>query len=372
MAAVDYFLKIEGIKGESQDAKHKDEIDVESFSWGVSQTGARAGGGGGGAGKVRFQDFHFANLINKASPSLFLACASGEHIKQAVFVAEALNPKGQVGGPFFKYTFSDVLISSYSEAANDTVQDQASFAYASVKTETTPGAGAGITPAATGNLMFDPATGQATVVEGAEGLLTSGAVLNVDGILIGMSRGISEFSLTDVLGLISGPQPHLRLALTVREVRNLVEQPPVDQVNIELPPVDGLAPTAAVKPKKKPFRHILYWYGPTDLALTTDDFDRKARRFGRIQLDPEGDPAEKEFDLTRIVRRNGLDSIGIRIQSAMDRSHPEDDETDNDDPEGDDRQEAQDTTEDAERAGGPAALPPAAQFMLDLELFIVT
>jgi type VI secretion system secreted protein Hcp len=364
MAAVDYFLKIEGIKGESQDDKHKDEIDVQSFSWGVSQTVGRAGGGGAGAGKVRFQDFHFANLVSKASPSLFLACASGQHIKQAVFVGEALDPKGQVSGPFFKYTFSDVLISSYSEAGADAVQDAASFAYASVKTESTPGAGAGITPAATGDLMFDAATGRTTIVEGPDGLLTSGAVVSVDGVLIGMSRGLAEFDLSDVLGLISGPQPHLRVALTVREVRSL-DQPLVDQLA-----VDSLTPTAA-KPNKQLFRHNLYWYGPADLALTTDDFDREARRFGRIQLDPEGDAAEKEFDLTRLIRRNGLDSIGIRIQSALDRSNLRDD-SNNDDEEGDDQQATQDTTEDAQRAGAPPALPPAAQFTFDLELSIVT
>ena len=50
MAQVDYFLKLEGIKGESQDDKHRDEIDVLSFSWGVSQTGTMAFGGGAGAG----------------------------------------------------------------------------------------------------------------------------------------------------------------------------------------------------------------------------------------------------------------------------------------------------------------------------------
>ena len=58
MAAVDYFLKFDGIDGESADAKHKDEIDVESWSWGKT-TPARLGGWRGGAGKVSMQDFHF-------------------------------------------------------------------------------------------------------------------------------------------------------------------------------------------------------------------------------------------------------------------------------------------------------------------------
>lgn len=364
MAAVDYFLKIEGIKGESTDDKHKDEIDVESFSWGVSQAGRFSAGGGGGAGKVVFQDFRFVKSISKASPVLFQACASGEHIKQAVFVGEALDPRG-AAGPFLKYTFSDILISSYAEAAADTVQDSASIAFASVKTETTPGAGAGIPPKTIGNVAFDPATGQATVVEGPSGVLTSGPLFNVDGILIGLSRGLAEFDLGDVLGLVSGPSPHMRLALTVREVRT-GEQPPSDQVTGELAQTAATA-TDGAKPKKL-FRHRLYWYGPTDLELTAEDFDRKARRFGRIQLDPEGDAAEKEFDLTRIVRRNDLSSLGIRIQSAMDRTNLED-ESDNDDPEAEDQQELQDAAED-ERSGRPAAMPLASQFSVELALFI--
>ena len=87
MALVDYFLKIDGIPGESQDAKHKDEIQVLSFSFGESQAGTMAFGGGGGAGKVQMQDFHFMMNVNKASPKLFLNCATGAHIGNAVLTA---------------------------------------------------------------------------------------------------------------------------------------------------------------------------------------------------------------------------------------------------------------------------------------------
>ena len=76
MAAVDYFLKIDGIDGESQDAKHKNEIHIESWSFGATQGGTSGSGGGGGAGKVSMQDFHFVMGVNKASPKLMLACAS--------------------------------------------------------------------------------------------------------------------------------------------------------------------------------------------------------------------------------------------------------------------------------------------------------
>src|SRR5262249_11309650 len=85
MAAVDYFLIFDGIKGETEDAKMKGKgaIDVESWSWGESQSGTHASGGGGGGGKVAMQDFHFVMKVNRASPELFLACAGGRHIKSA-------------------------------------------------------------------------------------------------------------------------------------------------------------------------------------------------------------------------------------------------------------------------------------------------
>ena len=71
MAAVDYFLKLDGIEGESKADKHTNEIDVLSFSWGATQTGTFASGtGGGGAGKVSMQDFHFTMEHSKASPAL--------------------------------------------------------------------------------------------------------------------------------------------------------------------------------------------------------------------------------------------------------------------------------------------------------------
>src|SRR5258705_12686130 len=82
MAAVDYFLKLEGIDGESADHKHKGSIDLESWSWGESQSGTHGSGGGGGAGKVQMQDFSFLMKHNKASPKVMLAGANGEHIKK--------------------------------------------------------------------------------------------------------------------------------------------------------------------------------------------------------------------------------------------------------------------------------------------------
>ena len=108
--ASDIFAKIGDIKGESQDDKHKDEIDVLSYSWGVTQTGSFAFGGGGGAGKAQFNDFNFTTNTSKASPVLFLACASGEHIKEATITVRKAG-KGQQEYLILKMT--DVLVSSY-------------------------------------------------------------------------------------------------------------------------------------------------------------------------------------------------------------------------------------------------------------------
>ena len=80
--AVDIFAKLGDIKGESTDAKHKDEIEVLSFSWGVTNA-PPVGGGGGGAGKATFQDLSIVHRIDKASPQLLLACARGKHLPDA-------------------------------------------------------------------------------------------------------------------------------------------------------------------------------------------------------------------------------------------------------------------------------------------------
>ena len=84
--AVDYFLNLGTVEGESADHKHKGEIDLQSWSFGATNAGSFSMGGGGGAGKVSMQDFHFVMRTSKASPKLMLACATGEHIKKAVLV----------------------------------------------------------------------------------------------------------------------------------------------------------------------------------------------------------------------------------------------------------------------------------------------
>jgi type VI secretion system secreted protein Hcp len=136
MAAVDYFLKIEGIEGESQDHKHKGEIELESWSWGETNQGTSSHGSGAGAGKVSMQDFHFVMKINKASPKLMLACATGEHIKSCTMVARKAGTQQQ---EYVTYKFTDVLISSYqtggSAGSSVVPMDQISFNFAKIELE---------------------------------------------------------------------------------------------------------------------------------------------------------------------------------------------------------------------------------------------
>ena len=133
----DFLLEIDGIKGESTDSKHKDTIDIESFSWGMSNGGASAGGGGGGAGKVSFQDLHCTTKVNKACPLLAVHCAAGKHIKKAVLFVR----KG--GGDqqdFYKVTMEDLVVTTYMSGGHDAAgaqipTDQFSLNFSKVKFE---------------------------------------------------------------------------------------------------------------------------------------------------------------------------------------------------------------------------------------------
>ena len=147
MAAVDYFIKFDGIKGESADVKHKDEIDVESWSFGETNVGGTGPGGGGGAGKVAMQDFHFVMRLNRASPSLMKACATGQHIKTATLSARKAG-KGQQ--EYLVVKLNDVLITGVvhggtsGAAASETVSlvfGKVDFEYKPQKADGSLGAG---------------------------------------------------------------------------------------------------------------------------------------------------------------------------------------------------------------------------------------
>lgn len=137
MVAERWFLKLDGITGESTHDAHKGEIDVESWSWGVSNSSSTSGGGGGGAGKASFQDFHFVSRISKASPALFTACASGSHIKEGLLSGARGAGKGT---DYLKYKLRDVVVTSLMQGDTDVEPpvEQFSLSYSKVEWSYTP------------------------------------------------------------------------------------------------------------------------------------------------------------------------------------------------------------------------------------------
>jgi type VI secretion system secreted protein Hcp len=114
--ASDIFAKIGDIKGESLDDKHKGEIEVLSWSWGVSNAGEMRGGSGGGEGKASFHDLSFTHKIDKASPVLMQACATGVHLKDATITHRKAG-KGQQ--EFLVIKMNDVIITSVTHSDSD-------------------------------------------------------------------------------------------------------------------------------------------------------------------------------------------------------------------------------------------------------------
>lgn len=111
--AFDCFLKIAGIPGESTDDKHKNWIEVLSYSWGLSQpvSGSASSGGGASSERADFQDFSVVKALDKASPKLMLACADGTHIDE---VKLELCRAGGDKLKYMEYKLTNVLVSGYS------------------------------------------------------------------------------------------------------------------------------------------------------------------------------------------------------------------------------------------------------------------
>ena len=131
--AVDMFLKITDVKGESKDSVHKDSISIDSFSWGATQTGTSSHGTGAGGGKVNMNDFHFVMRNNSASPTVFLYCANGRHLKDATLTCRKAGGKQE---NFLIVKMSDVLISSYQTGGSqggDVPMDQISLNYSKIE-----------------------------------------------------------------------------------------------------------------------------------------------------------------------------------------------------------------------------------------------
>jgi type VI secretion system secreted protein Hcp len=135
--AIDIFAKLGDIKGESLDDKHKDEIEVLSWSWGVSNTGPSGRGGGGATRKASFHDLSFTHNIDKASPGLLRGCATGQHLKDATITHRKAG-KGQQ--EYLIVKMNDVIITSVSNGDTDAGPhvETVSLAFAKVDLEYRP------------------------------------------------------------------------------------------------------------------------------------------------------------------------------------------------------------------------------------------
>ncbi|CAG0996852.1 Protein hcp1 [Phycisphaerales bacterium] len=106
--AVDAFLKIEGVTGESMDSKYPKWIDVLSFGYGVTQTGAASAGGGLTAGKANLNEFTFTQKVHLGSPEMFIRCCTGKTAPTSNFVVRKSG--GDVQLDFLKINMKNVVI----------------------------------------------------------------------------------------------------------------------------------------------------------------------------------------------------------------------------------------------------------------------
>lgn len=138
MAQADYYLKIDTIEGESDAKEFEKQMQIESWSFGATNSGSASLGTGLGTGKVSMQDFHFVIQNGKATAQLFLACAKGNHIPQAIL---SCRKTGGNGTPYtyYKVTFGDVVLSSFqtggSNGSSVLPMEQISFNFTKITLE---------------------------------------------------------------------------------------------------------------------------------------------------------------------------------------------------------------------------------------------
>jgi type VI secretion system secreted protein Hcp len=144
--AVDMFLKIETIDGESVDKTHAKDIDILAWSWGLSNSGTTHQGMGGGSGKANFQDISVTKYVDASSHALLLACATGEHFTKAKLV---VRKAGKTPLEYILIEMEEVLITSVSTGGSggeDRLTENISLNFAKIKfsyVPQTPTGGAG-------------------------------------------------------------------------------------------------------------------------------------------------------------------------------------------------------------------------------------
>jgi type VI secretion system secreted protein Hcp len=154
--AVDMFMKIGDIKGESVDKKHAQEIDVLAWSWGASNSGTTHMGGGGGSGKAHVADLSFTKYIDAASHALLEACTSGKHYPKANLVVRKAGGKG-APVEYIKIEMEQVMVTSVGTggaAGSDRLTENVTLNFAKVKFEYTPQKADG-SPEATKTMTYD-------------------------------------------------------------------------------------------------------------------------------------------------------------------------------------------------------------------------
>ena len=136
--AVDMFIKIGDVKGESVDSKHKDKIDVLAWSWGMSNSGTAHTSKGAGSGKVNVQDLSFTKYIDNATPDLMLHCCSGKHFDEATLT---VRKAGETPVEYVKIKMTHVLITSLSTGGSggeDRLTEHVTLNFAKVHLDYTP------------------------------------------------------------------------------------------------------------------------------------------------------------------------------------------------------------------------------------------
>jgi len=134
--AIDVYLQIDGIKGESTDTSHKDWIECRSVQWEVLQPKSATASTGGGhtAERTEHKDIVIAKLADLATPLLLQNCSSGKTIPKAKI--EFLRADGQGERiKYFEIELENVLISNVSPRveAGDILSENLSLKYSKVK-----------------------------------------------------------------------------------------------------------------------------------------------------------------------------------------------------------------------------------------------
>jgi type VI secretion system secreted protein Hcp len=117
MAAADFFLKIDGIQGESEDKTHTNEIQILSFSWGVSNAGSGSFGSGSGSGKASVSDISVQKYVDKSTPNLWKYCFLGKTVGDAVITVRKAG--GDAPVEYLVYKLTEVFVSSVQDSGSE-------------------------------------------------------------------------------------------------------------------------------------------------------------------------------------------------------------------------------------------------------------